>query len=134
MWWKDEPEAFLSLRNLRLVMHSSSVPAVAAPGHAAGDRDGRYRSVGRRVVCAATVVIMQVYRLTEAASGSIATATARACWRDFVRCRLWDGQRHGADALRLTRVRGDAGHVRRGARGVLARGERGWRSGRGRGG
>lgn len=75
MAWKGRPDAFLSLRNLQLVMHGSAVPAIAALGMLLVIVTGGIDLSVGAVVALVTVVIMQVYRLTDAAFSSMLTAS-----------------------------------------------------------
>lgn len=72
---KGEPESFLSLQNLRVVLLSSAVPAVAALGMLLIIISGGIDLSVGAVVALVTVVIMQVFRLVGNATESVTAAS-----------------------------------------------------------
>jgi ribose transport system permease protein len=74
--WKGQLETFLSLRNLQVLLHTSSVSAVAALGMLVVILSGGIDLSVGSVVALVTVVTMQTYRLLEVNHGATPASLA----------------------------------------------------------
>jgi ribose transport system permease protein len=75
LWWKGQLANFLSLPNLQVMLHKSSVAAVVALGMLLVIVSGGIDLSVGSVVALVTVVAMQVFRLLEERTGSAVAAS-----------------------------------------------------------
>ncbi len=76
LYWKGQLTTFLSLRNIQVLLHTSSVPAVTALGMLVVILSGGIDLSVGSVVALVTVVSMQIYRLLEARHGPTTASLA----------------------------------------------------------